>query len=537
MPKVTSIDKIVTHYNGGEWMLDQYPPFAEQDKAEEWLKTDRIDLDRAKELVFELGGDEAFNYSDEINEAKDLWELQDVLDEFKYFQRDNTYNSSWWGGVVDFGVLTEDGEGYGKGLVLLRMHRGGDPRGNYYDIQAFELDSFIEDFPPYYSRLTYQINTDNGTITLDTDDLEGYTLMVVDDETGTFEVDDYVKIDEVENALDMDGNDFYSWGGGIAIGGILGGYLGYKVGRARPQKGGFATEKKIGKKIKETAKSMRKKERGGTIPENLQAKVSDYIQVADKEHKRTGKHYIAYYDDFENEIIVEKRPSNLDKLPYYTNEVIMVYDTSKKERGGDIHSIEVGNVYHLGDTKYLIIWNDGYNIEYLSRLKNEDWKDSDDIRTINVNFLGLSQLFNEQNYVGKEQVQGVTYAEGGMTEHGLKEGDLVQGEYSLNSDYIEVKNLDENREYLVNLQEGERERPYATGGTIDVGSEIEWNDNRRGLRRGTIMREVDDNNWEVMHKWGYTMVGKNEVLGIAPPPSRKFRLFEDGGEIDDIIMG
>ena len=43
-----------------------------------------------------------------------------------------------------------------------------------------------------------------------------------------------------------------SWGGGIAIGTAVGGYVGYKIGRARTQKKGFETEKKIGRGIKKT---------------------------------------------------------------------------------------------------------------------------------------------------------------------------------------------------------------------------------------------------------------------------------------------
>jgi len=57
----------------------------------------------------------------------------------------------------------------------------------------------------------------------------------------------------------------YSFGGGVALGGILGGYLGYKIGRSRPQKQGFETEKKIGRKIKETAKDLRSKKKPQTM--------------------------------------------------------------------------------------------------------------------------------------------------------------------------------------------------------------------------------------------------------------------------------
>jgi len=53
----------------------------------------------------------------------------------------------------------------------------------------------------------------------------------------------------------------YSLGGNI-LSGMIGAYIGYKVGRARPQKKGFSTEKKIGRKIK-GAFSKKKMERGG----------------------------------------------------------------------------------------------------------------------------------------------------------------------------------------------------------------------------------------------------------------------------------
>jgi len=48
----------------------------------------------------------------------------------------------------------------------------------------------------------------------------------------------------------------YSFGGGVAVGGIVGAYLGYKIGRGRPQKKGFETEKKIGRRIKKEGKKI-----------------------------------------------------------------------------------------------------------------------------------------------------------------------------------------------------------------------------------------------------------------------------------------
>ena len=52
--------------------------------------------------------------------------------------------------------------------------------------------------------------------------------------------------------------------GGTILSGMIGAYIGYKVGRAKPQKKGFETEKKIGRKIK-GAFSKKKMARGGGV--------------------------------------------------------------------------------------------------------------------------------------------------------------------------------------------------------------------------------------------------------------------------------
>lgn len=54
----------------------------------------------------------------------------------------------------------------------------------------------------------------------------------------------------------------YEYGiGGFVLGSLAGGYLGYKVGRSRPQKKGFETEKKIARKVKQGVKDVTKKEK------------------------------------------------------------------------------------------------------------------------------------------------------------------------------------------------------------------------------------------------------------------------------------
>jgi hypothetical protein len=174
-----------------------------------------LHLEDAKALVFELAPDEAYEYEDEINNAQNLDELKDILweNDFKNYQRDNTYNQSWWGGAVEWSALTENGDSYDRALVFVELHKGGDVRGNYGETNAFDLNSLAEDFPAYLARLTYYVMTPQGTLVLDTEDMEGYTLVVVEDETGTYEEGDYVTLDELEDNFDLSEVSLYAKGG------------------------------------------------------------------------------------------------------------------------------------------------------------------------------------------------------------------------------------------------------------------------------------------------------------------------------------
>jgi hypothetical protein len=209
---VKKIDKVVMHYDGRSFELDKYPAYV-GGSAKEWLGEYPLDLEDAKALVFEIAPDEAYDIEDEINNAESIEDLMYAISDFKYFQRDNTYNQNWWGGVVDWGSLTESGDAYEKALVFVKIHEGGDVRGNYSELKAFELDELAEDFPLYYARLSYYIVTPKGTLTLDTEDMEGYSLIVVEDETGTYDEGDYVTLDELGESFDLSEHELYAKGG------------------------------------------------------------------------------------------------------------------------------------------------------------------------------------------------------------------------------------------------------------------------------------------------------------------------------------
>ena len=562
MAKVISIDKDVSNYNGDSWKLADYPSFAETDNAEEWLGVDSISLIRAKELAFELGGDEAYDIEDEINSATDLDELQDALSELKYFQRDNTYNSSWWGGVVDFGVLTEDGEGYGKGLVLLRMHGGGDPRGNYYDMKAFELDSFIEDFPPYFARLTYYIKTDEGDLVLDTDDMEGYTLNVVSDETGTYEEDDYVKIDEIEDAFDMDGNSFYGFGGGVAIGGLLGAYLGYKIGRARPQKKGFSTEKRVGRNIK-SAFTKKKYDGGGDVKGVVWDRDSDSIRTQLGEfvvliYPQSQKgYYDVYVSAYNKKVGVRNDVYGLDKAKDVAYEIIGNANSEYKGGGG----VSEG---------YAIIQGDGLRKDAFSKIEV--------FKTIEKALFKMSHIPRFKNLSKEEKLKLIVphsankqYKGGGGVNNLKVDGDdfssllklsdkdlvkrldLVRKQQLINGkQYLDAKNknysttkIEESGNRLAKqeraiIEARLRTNKFAQGGdvpmNVGIGSTIVFMSANGDKREGEIISKLDENSWEVSHSYGVAMVKNDEIIEVTQKSGRKklFGIFDGGGDVDSM---
>jgi hypothetical protein len=213
---IKNFTKVVNHFNSGDqWDLEEYPPYSGKGTIKEWMGEYPTDLEDAKAFIFESHPDWASEYEEEINDAKDNEELQDILyeNDCPLFKMDNTYNSDWWGGVVQTGVLQADEDGYSGALVFVQFHRGGDVRGNYGEVQAFILNSFYEDFPLFASNLTYTIETNRGDVILDTQDFEGYTLLVVEDATGNFEEGEDVTLDELSKTFDLRGYSLYAKGG------------------------------------------------------------------------------------------------------------------------------------------------------------------------------------------------------------------------------------------------------------------------------------------------------------------------------------
>ena len=87
MIKVKKISRSVSrNTDGSSWEYENYPAYNDKGTGEEWLNKKQISLEDAKALVFQIS-EEAYDYEDEINEAKDIEELQDALLELKEYQR------------------------------------------------------------------------------------------------------------------------------------------------------------------------------------------------------------------------------------------------------------------------------------------------------------------------------------------------------------------------------------------------------------------------------------------------------------------
>jgi len=159
-------------------------------------------------------------------------------------------------------------------------------------------------------------------------------------------------------------------GSGYGLGGTLltaaaAGYVGYKVGRARPQKTGFSTEKKIAAQVKKEIKEMQKKRaqkkraksnivdvefeeikaRGGTISIEQLDRGIEY-DMSNFEHKllpnraiRESKNKDSYelYDYNTGEVDYSYR--DLDDLLRHTNRLFKRND-SAYAKGGKIYDVE-----------------------------------------------------------------------------------------------------------------------------------------------------------------------------------------------------
>ena len=204
-------------YNGGSYSMEEY----EKLSNEEWMGEKPLSLEATKDRIFNLILDEiSTDDREKIQDAQNMDDLVEVLDEAGLLTRDNTYNYSWWGGTFEIGMLNNWDEKVDLDyptILFLSKHRGGDVRGNYESFEAFGLDDYgHEQFPLYMDRQVVHITSPDGkTLIADTEDMEGYTLMVVEDEIGDMEEGDTTNLDELGDIFGFDAWKYYAKGGSV----------------------------------------------------------------------------------------------------------------------------------------------------------------------------------------------------------------------------------------------------------------------------------------------------------------------------------
>jgi len=270
--------KKIVYGRGGEYDLIDYQSLSN----EALLDKDPLTLEQAKELLY-LYNEDAEIYRDEIEECSEVDELADLVYENNLGTIENTYNFSWWGGVRQYIIVHNNGSNFDFDdptmIFMSRQTGGGDVRGGYEKYEAFDYNDgyMFEDFAITRDRLTYIITTDDGKqATFDTEDDEGYSLYVVEDETGTFEADDTTDVDEVAKAFEIDSYDMY------AKGGRLKSFLGkaYKKGKEVGGKAyakGKEKARELAHKTKEKAKeTIHNAKRSTTTQVLRETKGADY---------------------------------------------------------------------------------------------------------------------------------------------------------------------------------------------------------------------------------------------------------------------
>jgi len=208
-PKVESLTEVFMLMDGNEVAYD------DMDDAEKMFGGDPL---TPQELVDQLAGDHDIFVMDYAPELFDLPDGEDEDDDEYYtgnvkdgvtindiedaiedqLEADNSYNYS---APFVFDVrFTKTRDPYDPQVHIVREHRGGDVRGNYGDAKAFSIDA---DTNPFYGNIQLGITTNKGDISLRAESLESYNFYVNSDETGTFEEDDVISRDEIEEALDF----------------------------------------------------------------------------------------------------------------------------------------------------------------------------------------------------------------------------------------------------------------------------------------------------------------------------------------------
>lgn len=378
-------------------------------------------------------------------------------------------------------------EGFAEAVLFTSYDENDEPLDSEYSIYDFDEESesrtkkLLEN---YYSKYKEEIeaselplNTIGNDIwyarsgqgagffdhSLDSDIEEKLTK-------GATDMGEYASAFEQDGKVYIEDGRKMSFGGGVAVGGIVGAYLGYKVGRMRPQKAGFETEKKIGRRIKKEGKKIagdmtisKKKpqtmEEGGMVGTPLGYKRADQLKhvsvsigneyddeiyEVDFEEIDSGypndikqqineDYLIAwenYPDDYDIKgyevVMLDGTFFDLDELGYYEK-----YDSyskggniKPKYKEGDVVIVDYGNntkgEITIKDT-FNPNWSDGF--VYTSYENGDSMIFTEDMISERDGFKEVWSRFKDRT---RKDFGGDKYAEGGEIPSKIDEGKIVK---------------------------------------------------------------------------------------------------------------
>ena len=213
-----SVGEVKVNITGNGMPIKEY----QEQSVEELMGEKSLSLSKTKKEIF-LISDEAIDYSEEIENAKDIDELVEVLYENNLITRDNTYNQSWWGGVYEYAYLHNWDNKFDfdyPTVMFLSKHIGNDVRAGYTKFEAFELPNYAYEEIPFLSHYqTIYITAPNGSVLYaDTEDMEGYSLTIVEDDIGDMEEGDTTNLEALGELYGFEAWKYYAKGGKIETG-------------------------------------------------------------------------------------------------------------------------------------------------------------------------------------------------------------------------------------------------------------------------------------------------------------------------------
>ena len=298
------------------------------------------------------GNDETdivYQYEDELGElGKDFWSNHTYLTATDKRLLQGEEEDRYREDLIHEGMSEDEAEEKAEEMAEEEIQRMEDDLMGYLDEMGYEeIPNWVsKDYDSAWRELSYD-----------------YDVVYTDDEMFVF-------------------NNSYGVGGAV-LSGVVGAYIGYKIGRARPQKKGFETEKKIGRKIKQTAKEVRGKKKmanGGEIYGYLSHNIDKaYLNASKKDELflRVEKN-----DNLKEYPIKTKTLRGIDNqiAEFYEDDdvqnvsLIRYWNSSKKGGIDDVTHFAKGGSTYGGGKKYYWITMDKDLIDeyigYASRMNN-----------------------------------------------------------------------------------------------------------------------------------------------------------------------